>query len=65
MSDDVDIANDMIQTEMAIRISQVQRKKVNMFSNTTGKCLWCAEKVSDGRRWCSAECAKQWEGVNK
>jgi hypothetical protein len=65
MSDDVDVANDMIQAEMEIRIKQAQKKRVNIFSNDTGKCLWCDEKVVDGRRWCSAECVKQWEKTNK
>lgn len=65
MSDEVDNANDMIQAEMELRIRQAQDKKVNIFSNSTGRCLWCAEKVGDGRRWCSAECARQWEQTNK
>ncbi len=27
----------------------------------TGRCLWCDEIVGDTMRWCSVECARDWE----
>lgn len=29
----------------------------------TGRCLWCDEIVGDTMRWCSVECARDWERV--
>lgn len=27
----------------------------------TGYCLWCGESVTQGMRWCDAECRDDWE----
>jgi len=32
--------------------------------NTTGKCLWCGELITDTRRWCSVECRDEQERHN-
>ena len=29
----------------------------------TGRCLWCDEIVGDTMRWCSVECARDWEAL--
>ncbi|MDR1890142.1 MAG: hypothetical protein LBQ81_12320 [Zoogloeaceae bacterium] len=30
----------------------------------TGLCLFCAEPLADGRRWCSVECRDDWERLD-
>ena len=27
----------------------------------TGRCLWCGDETTQGRRWCSAQCRDEWE----
>lgn len=62
MADEVDIANDLVD-----RITQAAVTAAGLTSipvNDTGKCWNCGEAVSDGRRWCSADCRTDWELEN-
>lgn len=55
MSDNLDIASEREELERSI--AQAVRKPVGPLA--TGKCLYCDE-VSDGRRWCNADCRDGW-----
>ena len=64
MSDEVDVANDLMQhaIDVGIRNAYEQIKKP---SNQTGKCIWCENPVKDDRRWCSVECRNEFEKYAK
>lgn len=62
MSDDIDVANDLLLQMIDAGIKKANGKiKVH---NDTGKCLWCEEAVHDGRRWCDADCRNDYEKHN-
>jgi len=61
VADEIDQANDQVQKalDMTMRTVNTEIKK-----NTTGKCLWCGELITDTRRWCSVECRDEQERHN-
>lgn len=61
MADEIDLANELAEKQLSALINEAKNSEVDMFSNSRGTCLWCEEPVHDGRRWCSQECAKEWE----
>lgn len=54
MADEVDLANELVEQEMARRLRELNKQAVP--ENDTGSCWFCGEAVPDNRRWCSAEC---------
>ena len=62
MSDEIDLANDLLQQMIDAGIKQAQGN-INAH-NESGKCLWCEEPVQDNRRWCCAECRNDHEKFN-
>ena len=55
MDDDIDRANDYLETMTHASIANAQANAKTP-SNDTGLCTWCGEEVPDKRRWCSVEC---------
>lgn len=57
--DAIDIAQEYTETIEKIAIDNA-RKQVNT-ANPLGVCWYCGEKVGTARRWCDADCCKDWE----
>lgn len=44
----------------------LQSKRANKLeAEPTGSCLYCGEALTDGKRWCDAECRDEWEAERK
>jgi hypothetical protein len=63
MSDEFDMASDLEQAQRDIAINEARKKTVSAVA--TGLCLSCMVPVSDGRRWCSADCRDDWSKENE
>lgn len=61
MSDVIDSANDQVQLILEKQIAIARGRPLNVFQNESGLCWECDATVSDGRRWCSKECADRSE----
>jgi hypothetical protein len=61
MADDIDKANDQAQLILDVQIKLAKGAKLDIFSNESGQCWECDSPISDGRRWCSKECAENAE----
>lgn len=61
MSDVIDSANDQVQLILEKQIAIARGRPLNVFQNESGLCWECDAAVSDGRRWCSKECADRSE----
>ena len=57
MSDVIDSANDQVQLILEKQIAIARGKPLNVFQNESGVCWECSTPVTDGRRWCSKDCA--------
>jgi hypothetical protein len=64
MSDDADVANDLMQHMIDMGVKNAH-DKIKKPSNQTGKCIWCESPVKDDRRWCSTECRNEFEKYAK
>lgn len=64
MSDEVDIANELMQQMIDVGVKNAHNKVQNK-ENDTGKCIWCERPVKDTRRWCSVECRNEFEKYAK
>ena len=42
-----------------------ERASEEIQTQGTGQCLNCGDKITKERRWCSKECADDWEYYNK
>jgi hypothetical protein len=62
MADEADKANDHMERELAIRIKAARAVKT---PETTGSCFFCGEDVGQGVRFCSKDCADDWERENE
>lgn len=52
--------------EQSDLVTEVQINKARASVNTTnplGKCWYCGDKIGTSRRWCDAECCKDWESA--
>ncbi len=58
MADEADKANDHMERELAIRIKAARSVKA---VETTGHCFFCGEDVGAGVRFCSKDCADDYE----
>jgi hypothetical protein len=58
--DEADFADRTISqmVEVARMASAMELSKM---AASTGYCLNCDEPLDDGRRWCDAECCKDWQ----
>lgn len=63
MADDVDLVTSKAEFEQRIALYGSHRDEPNAVA--TGKCLFCDEPVETGRRWCNAQCCKDWELENQ
>lgn len=61
MSDVIDDANAQVQLILEKQIAIARGSPLNVFQNESGQCWVCETRVSDGRRWCSKECADRSE----
>ena len=59
MSDDVDLAQDHIEREEAMRRKYKATPKLE--AEPTGECLNCYEPVSLDMRWCDKDCQEDWQ----
>lgn len=57
--DTIDTAQEYIETIEQVAIDNA-RKDVNT-ENPSGLCWYCEEKIGTHRRWCDADCCKDWE----
>lgn len=64
MSDEADIANDLMQQMIDVGVKNAHNKVQNQ-ENDTGQCIWCESPVKDTRRWCSVECRNEFEKYAK
>lgn len=55
--DEVDIANDGAERELAAILSARRPKPVK----ATGACLFCGEPLPGDQRFCDAECRDGWQ----
>jgi hypothetical protein len=58
MADEIDRANDQAQLILDKQIELARQNVVDPYQNVSGICWECDSPVSDGRRWCSVECAR-------
>tara|TARA_R110000823_G_scaffold257172_1_gene378962 strand:+ start:363 stop:560 length:198 start_codon:yes stop_codon:yes gene_type:complete len=58
MGDIIDVANEQAQLILDKQIALAKGVKLDIFPNESGQCWECDTPVTDGRRWCSVECAK-------
>lgn len=58
MADEADKAEEHMERELAMRIRAASQAKP---IQTTGHCLFCGEDVVDGVRFCSTDCAGDWD----
>jgi len=58
--DQIDRANELADREREAAI-ETARRSVAQTPAPTGRCFYCDEIVDDERRWCSVECARDWE----
>lgn len=59
MADEVDRANDIVAMMAEAAVADICRALPA--AKPTGFCLWCGHVVTDGARWCDAECRDDWE----
>ena len=59
VADDIDLANEMLDAQISRAVAKASGLEIPI--NTSGKCLYCQEKVDNGRRWCDAECREYYE----
>ena len=64
MSDDADVANDLIQYAIHNGIKNAS-SEAHKIVNSTGQCIWCGDKVKDQKRWCSIECRDEYQRYKK
>jgi hypothetical protein len=57
MSDIIDQANDLIEREMAARLSARRASPMP----PTGECYNCGEQLDGDRRFCDADCRDQFD----
>jgi hypothetical protein len=60
MSDELDMASAQEEVYLAAALNRRQASLTAI-----GTCYSCAERVDDGRRFCDAECAQDWERVER
>lgn len=64
MSDEIDLANDVINTILAAQIEYARKPQETL--RATGFCLFCGDPLTDQeRRWCDADCRDDWERDNR
>lgn len=63
MSDEADQANDYVELMTARALASMAPVVIPV--NDTNECLCCGESVSDGRRWCNADCRDIYEKMEK
>ena len=63
MSDLADSADAIINVQH--EVSLYQSRRFVPIGTATGFCWQCGESVSDGMRWCDADCRDDWERDNK
>lgn len=62
MSDDIDIANDRRDAELANRIAEHSYQLGHAVSAfEAGRCRNCDDKIDDGRAFCTPECRTDWD----
>lgn len=61
MADYIDEANNQAQLILDKQLLMARGKPLNIFQNESGFCWECAAPVTDGRRWCSKDCADRSE----
>ena len=63
MTDEFDLASDIEQQHRDSAINAIRKKKP--VAQAIGLCLNCMAEVSEGRRWCCADCRDQWSKENE
>lgn len=64
MADEIDRANDVVARMADAAVAEICRAASTPAALPTGFCLWCGLVVTDGARWCDAECRDDWEWAN-
>lgn len=59
VADEIDLASDMMEAQISRAVAKASGLEIP--TNTSGKCLYCLEPVTDGRRWCDADCREMYE----
>ena len=62
MSDDADKTQERLELEEMLRRKYASEE---VHTQGNGQCLNCGDKITKERRWCSKECADDWEYYNK
>ncbi len=64
MSDETDLADEIINITLQAQIEQARRPHET--ASATGFCLFCGEPIAEpNRRWCDADCRNDWELENR
>jgi len=50
-----------ILSEFFLATSLADGDRMLPAAQATGECLWCGERLPDGRRWCDVECRDEWD----
>lgn len=58
MSDDADRADETLEFLLSLELRKAQHCA---HPEATGTCLNCGAFVTDGARWCDADCRDDWE----
>lgn len=61
MTDEADDAEVLQEQEIARRLADARAALAHPEAEATGECLWCGRDVASPRRWCDAECCRQYE----
>lgn len=64
MADQFDLASTYEELERQSSLNRLENTKAPS-PVSTGYCLYCGEELSDGRRWCNADCLDEWEKEQK
>lgn len=52
------------QAELLLNTHLKHAHRAECSARPDGYCLCCGESVSDGRRWCDAQCRDDWQSEN-
>ena len=64
MADQFDLASTYEELDRQSALNRLESTKLHS-PESTGHCLYCGEELSDGRRWCNADCRDEWEKEQK
>lgn len=63
MADIADKGNEAAEVFLSAALKNA--RSGDTISTPTGECLWCADDLPPGRRWCDSECRDLWQAEQR